>query len=404
MLSVNYITTFLNESQNPIEKYYYNKIQFFERIDTQKDVYSDVSIIVQENTQIDKQNNPLKSDTKNILEKYYQNIPEHFTNIFNKNILFFYYDNRIYKNKSPIFTFINSILRIGNDIFNFYSEPDKELYIKNFIKKIDEDLFEKNLYDIFNYNKNKYFNKANIQEALKYGLQFKNNENFELLKTYISDYLGVNIFIFNLTNISETEKYLTKRFGNVTKYVPTFLLCFENEIYKPILMKDNKIEQNISLLIYSKHKNIIDNIFKYYNIVSDELLDTNENPQKLIEKIELPNIFKVIDKIDKIDKDGIICSDVAHTTFSKSIEFASEQALLKLSKNDNELEIKKEIKKENKKLNLSYFKNIKIDEIKEICIKNNISVQKKSEKTTKMINKLKNELIEDLLIITNPIL
>ena len=59
---------------------------------------------------------------------------------------------------------------------------------------------------------------------------------------------------------------------------------------------------------------------------------------------------------------------------------------------------------ETKKLTYSYFKNMKIDEIKEICIKNNILLQKKSDKTLKMINKLKNDLIEDLVIIENPIL
>ena len=395
MLSVNYITTFLNEPQNTIEKLYYNKIQFFERNETNIGSKLDANTNVEPNVEpnvdpkldtnvestLDTTNNPsFKEDfKKNSLEKYYQNIPEDFRNIFDKNIQSFYYDNKIYKNKSPIFTFINSILRIGNDIFNFYSESDKESYIKNFIKKIDEDLFEKNLYEIFNYNKNKYFNKSNIQEALKYGLQFKNNENFQLLKTYISDYLGINIIVFNLVNISASEKYLTKRFDNITKYVPSFLLCCENEIYKPILMKDNKIEQNISALIYSKHKNIIDNIFKYFNVemnveinVEMNLDNKNDIPQKLVEKIELPNIFKVND----------------NNAYDNSE-----------NNSENNVEIKKETK-----LNYSYFKNMKIDEIKEMCIKNNVSIQKKSDKTAKMINKLKNELIEDLIVIDNPIL
>jgi hypothetical protein len=40
---------------------------------------------------------------------------------------------------------------------------------------------------------------------------------------------------------------------------------------------------------------------------------------------------------------------------------------------------------------------MKIDEIKMLCISENIILTKKSEKTNKDINKLKNELINDLI-------
>jgi hypothetical protein len=40
---------------------------------------------------------------------------------------------------------------------------------------------------------------------------------------------------------------------------------------------------------------------------------------------------------------------------------------------------------------------LRVDEIKKICIDNNIELLKKSDKTNKMINKLKNELIFDLI-------
>ncbi len=43
------------------------------------------------------------------------------------------------------------------------------------------------------------------------------------------------------------------------------------------------------------------------------------------------------------------------------------------------------------------LEKMKMDEIKTLCINKNISLTKKSEKTNKDINKLKAELINDLL-------
>jgi hypothetical protein len=40
---------------------------------------------------------------------------------------------------------------------------------------------------------------------------------------------------------------------------------------------------------------------------------------------------------------------------------------------------------------------MKIDELKNECIKYEIAISKKSDKTSKMINKTKNELLEDLI-------
>ena len=43
------------------------------------------------------------------------------------------------------------------------------------------------------------------------------------------------------------------------------------------------------------------------------------------------------------------------------------------------------------------LKKLKIEELKNLCNENSVSLQKKSDKTLKMINKLKIELIADLL-------
>ena len=60
---------------------------------------------------------------------------------------------------------------------------------------MDEDLFKEDLYNKFDYVKNRNINKTNIQEVLKSALFFNFSEKFDILKEYLSDYLGINIFI-----------------------------------------------------------------------------------------------------------------------------------------------------------------------------------------------------------------
>ena len=117
MLSVNYIYNFLEDKQESINSFYYNKIKDFE---------SNLDI------------KPKK------MEKYNCNLYESLNVLFNKNISNFYYNNRIYKNKSLVFTLLNSIFLIGNRYFNLNDETDKIIIMKNFLKKMDNELFSKN--------------------------------------------------------------------------------------------------------------------------------------------------------------------------------------------------------------------------------------------------------------------
>ena len=308
MLSVNYIAQFLDCNQIVIEKYKYDKINDFEKK------------IVTNSTVLNK-------------PKFTQVLPESFEILFNKNIENFYYDTKIYKNKSNIFTFFNSLLSIGNEYFNLLSEEDKEKEIKILIKKLDDDLFEKDLYNKFEYTKNRKFNKSMIQEVLKYAYFFKTNENFHLLKLYVADYLGINLFIFSVVSnnldFNNIEQFNTKYYENrINKCNPTFLIIYENELYKPIMMNSN--HGSLSVISYSEHRELVNNIFDYL-------------------------------KID--DKPEIIPVD--------------------------------------KKYNNSELSKLKVEDIKKLCIENNIELQKKSDKTMKMINKLKSELLLDLCLIEN---
>ena len=326
MLSINYIVSYLDDNQEKIDNLFYNKINNFE-------LNSDFKV------------------NKN-KDKFTNELPKSFDIIFNKNIENFYYDNKIYKNKSLIFTLLNSILVIGNKYFNLNNETEKELVIKEFLKKLDNDIFQKDLYNKYKYDKNKKFNKRDIQNVLKNSLQFKTCDKFHLLKEYISDYLGINIYIFNIKNdiidFINSEFYLTSYYSdNINKYIPHFVIIYDNEIFKPLITDDHML---YSILKYDVNNEIIDNIWNYFKL--NDLYSENLKKNELKDKLKEEEIKE---------------------------------------NNDNE------IIQKNKKYNFIFFKNMKIDEIKKLCIDEEIELLKKSDKTSKMINKLKNELIDDLL-------
>lgn len=117
MLSINYIYNFLDNKQENINKSFYDKINDFE---LNKNL-SMQSLAVIENS--------------NKLDKFNFDLPKSFDILFNKSIINFYYDNKIYKNKSPVFTLLNSFFLIGNEFFNLNDENEKTLIMKEFLKK-----------------------------------------------------------------------------------------------------------------------------------------------------------------------------------------------------------------------------------------------------------------------------
>ena len=319
MLSTNYIADFLNTKQQKIDIKYYNAIKPFERANPCDLKLSEVDTINNGNTYIPKYNKVLQ-DSFNIL--------------FNKSIVDFYYDNKVYKNKSYIFTLFNSILSIGNESFSLYDSVEKENAIKEFIKMIDNDLFNCELYQKFDYSKIHTFNKGDIQEVIKMAYQFKHTDKFNLLKRYISDYLGINLYIISvendLINYSKSEYYLPNHFGNeINKFLPSMIIIIENEIHKPLMNKTTQTGAHLLEYSNANYTHIIDNIWSHLKIVKPE-------PIKIISTVGA-------------------------------------------------------------KYDLQTLMKLKIDNIKKLCTDHDISIQKKSDITMKLINKLKSELIADLL-------
>lgn len=369
MLNVNYIVNFLDTKQISIDEFYYKRIKNYE---------------LKINNEKEKEKEVVQEQKTEKLDKYDFHIPPSFNILFEKSIKDYYYDSKLYRNKSSVFTFMNSVFLIENKFFNLNNDIERERIIKQFIKKMNDELFEKDLYTKFEYSKNRRINKTNLQSVLQNSIQFKNDDNFNLLITYISNYLGINIYVFNVINHNidfiNSDFYLT----NNCLYNPHFVIIFENEIYKPVMMVSN----NRSIFTYDKNQNIIDNIWSYLKI--NDIINKTElksdNLELNIAEIEIEDEIKDITKTEEPEEPE---------EKNKSIEnkVRKNKEIIGLT-----IDLSTKLNTEsNTKYKMADLKNAKIDILKNICEEEGISIVKQSEKTNKMINKFKNELLDDIL-------
>ena len=350
MISLNSVIKFLSENNknkkindyDSIPKFELKKdaMKILENIDSKiiEPIYKEKTI---NNELVSNDNNNNNDFNKRI---YIKSLPETFKIIFNNDIDKYYIENktsRNYKNKTSIFTFINSLFMIIYPQYILYTDSEKESNIKSFLKKISDELFQKELYQKFGYNVNRRMNKSNLQEILAKSFTFKYDEGlFPLLQQYIVDYFGINIFVLCLVNNNIdfiNSYYILSSYYKIktNPLLPTFILVKDNDIFKP-LMDSNDDNIDTLCFLYNKNKDIIENLWKYFKLDEIEIC---------IEELQ-------------DDKDGL------EETFNN--------------------------------LDLSKLKKLKVDELKEICIKYEISLTKISDKTSKMINKTKTELIDDI--------
>lgn len=346
MISLNSVIKFLTEN-NKHKKI--NDIDSISKFELKKDamkILESIEANYKEKISNEISNKIINNDSSFISNKSIitKSLPESFEIIFNNNIDKYYIENKIsrhYKNKKSIFTFINSLFMIIYGQYILYTDNEKEANIKSFLKKISDELFQQELYQKFGYNVNRKMNKSNLQEILAKSFTFKYDEGlFPLLQQYIVDYFGINIFVLCLANnnIDFINSYyiLASHYKIKTNpLLPTFILVKDNDIFKPLMANDD--EEYCQYFIYSKNKDIIENLWKYFKLDEIEIC---------IEEL-------------KDNKEDIIEETVNN-------------------------------------LDLAKLKKLKVDELKEICVKYEISLTKVSDKTSKMINKTKTELIDDI--------
>jgi len=339
MLSVNYISTFLSNKQESIDNKYYNTINHFELNESFNK--NDMNKM---ESNLSTENNKINDNNINIIKKYEP--------IYDSLKYFFDTDSNnfsIYKkleNNNELYTFMNSILTIGDEIFMLNNFQNKKNIMKTLIKKMDDDLLKEDLYFLYNYDKNRKFNKEKIMTVLKELYKFNvERETIHLFKQYLSDYLGINIFIIGLINnnidYDNKEFYLTHKYGlNYNKYAQTFILITENNLYYPLIKNTNN---NFHALNYEEIEKYLNKFITFYDIKIEE----------------------------------IIINKVENTEITENTEINNN--IIKNNSNENEL------------------KKLKLDELRIKAIEKKISIQKISDKTSKMINKTKGELIEELL-------
>jgi hypothetical protein len=329
MLSVNYISNFLNSKQELIEDKFYNSLNNFELNENFEKNNIKINETLEKNSSITKK-----------YETIYDSLHYFFDNDSNKFSIY-----KKLENNNELYTFMNSLLSIGDEIFMLNNFQNKKGIMKNLIKKMDDDLLKEDLYFLYNYDKNRKFNKEKIMTTLKELYKFNvERETIHLFKQYLSDYLGINIFIIGIINntidYDNKEFYLTHKYGlNYNKYAQTFILISENNLYYPLIKNSNN---NFNGLNYEEIKNYLPKFINFYNIKIEE---------DIINKKEKEPINNIINKENKIIN------------------------------NNNENDLKK----------------LKLEELRKKALEKNISIQKISDKTSKMINKIKAELIEDLL-------
>ena len=229
---------------------------------------------------------------------------------------------------------------------------------------------------------------------------------------YISDYFGIHLIIFHISckmiQFDRCETYLTTRFGKkVYKIVPTMFLVFEEGKIKPIIQDGDN-----SYFLFSKQKDLINNVWKYLNIY-----DYSKTLEESLRELDL----------EEISEKTVLKPDDFFTEKNESIEeklFFNEKSLEQpIFEKKEEVISKNEIKSESKEepINKSENQNIQnenplnekkiyqkseleklfVQQLKDICKTLDISVSKKSETTQKWVSKTKGELIEDIIAKNN---
>lgn len=137
----------------------------------------------------------------------------------------------IMKQKSSNISLLYSLLFCIKSDFADLSDDDKFICIEQLNNKLLSDLHSKKLFELYGYNKLGWTSKELYESILNY----KNNV---LNLRFLSDYLNVNIFMFN---INEDKIYCIYPEEKYNLYKPSIFLSFFDGIFEPIVYKSEKI-------------------------------------------------------------------------------------------------------------------------------------------------------------------
>ena len=222
-------------------------------------------------------------------EKDTHNLPDVIISLYSDLKDYYYIKIKLDNN-----SFLYSLMSILDKDFIYCL--DKIRYLSDLRKKLCYDLDEKNLYRIFNYVGKRNIKKDEIQKNL---LDIDKEIN-EMTEKYISDYFGVNIYVFILEkNIFKNINILfaTNDTDEKTLLKPSILLLKTDGYYKPIFSKNNKNillhsdDEIVSCLYNSSVKKNIKNI-----VNKDVVNKDTVNKDTVNKTIKLPPLKKILIK------------------------------------------------------------------------------------------------------------
>lgn len=305
----------------------------------------------------------------------YKPIPPSFEKIFGGDHLEYRWIEIRRRNKWNVFTFISSLMMMMDEFFYLKKDDEKEMIIKDLLKKMHSEIFLEENYRKFYYYRNRRFKKEFIQTTMNKSLTMRvEDEMFYIVQQYIADYFGVNIFIFKIVDglnidFDKSEFYGSKQYhGRVNPYLPTFFMMYMNNIYYPIVHKDTDKK---SYLLFSNDYDIYLQVWDYMKLEEMSQFFEEEKKRKEGEVEEEEKKDDVLEEMDRI-------------VYSKEEDDDENKKLLSSSS-------------EKKRYTQQELKNLKLEELQSICKEMGIDIQKKSEKTIKMLNRTKQELIDDIL-------
>ncbi len=299
-------------------------------------------------------------------------------------------------NQSLNYRFLESIFTIIDHSFMMNSYHDKQFIMTQWIKKLDDELVSKEKYYEFNYGKNRKIKRENL--LLSINQAYMNKCDYEIFDNFIqynADMLNITLIVLNMKHgnidFEESKVFHYKNIFNPLN--PLAVLVYDNGVYYPIIRNkesDNSLFNYTSNNIGEEDKAYVTKIYKYmkYNDFDiEKLVKLSKSATIIEEKAEHVQEVKIVENIqEEIKSDEHVQEEI------KIDEHVQEEIKTKEEK------VKEE---DNNKYEKSKLEKLKIDELRNIANIENIPIQKLSEKSGKYINKIKGELIEDILNNTN---
>lgn len=237
-------------------------------------------------------------------------------------------------------SFIKSVLSILDHNFMMYDEKEKNNQVKLLFNKLYDDLDEQGLDKKFGYIRKKDLKKSTLKDILIKNKLDIDDIKYNNIKQYIADYFGVNIIMF--------------LFDNEYNFIA-------NKMYEYCSYKKDEKHPSVLNIIVEKYKDKYNAVIKTNDKYDDSVFRLSQNKEELMRLNSLIQTLR-LEKEEEVEKIDLNEED------EEEIDYKNAKSLDKL----------------------------KLEQLKEIAIGKDIKLKKLSEKTGKLINLKKKEIIDEI--------